>query len=84
MKLFLRYVVKDHHDFHQALSQQKGLRSLLLRADPDPTSRDDLETLMNAFCSLNVSIINWPLLRLLVLEPRRPVLEQGASKANEN
>ncbi|KAF2167707.1 hypothetical protein M409DRAFT_65831 [Zasmidium cellare ATCC 36951] len=46
------YVVKDHHDFHQALSQQKRLRSLLLRADPDPVTRDDLETLMDAFCSL--------------------------------
>lgn len=46
------YVVKDHHDFHQALSQQPSLRSLLLRADPDPVTRDDLETLMNAFCSL--------------------------------
>ncbi|KAK4494039.1 hypothetical protein PRZ48_015226 [Zasmidium cellare] len=46
------YVVKDHHDFHQALSQQKGLRSLLLRADPDPVTRDDLDILMDAFCSL--------------------------------
>lgn len=47
-----QYVVKDHQDFHQALSQQPSLRSLLLRADPDPAARDDIETLMNAFCSL--------------------------------
>ncbi|EME76846.1 uncharacterized protein MYCFIDRAFT_147409 [Pseudocercospora fijiensis CIRAD86] len=47
------YIVKDHHDFHQALSQQPGLRRLLLRADPDPiSSSDDIDTLMNAFCSL--------------------------------
>lgn len=46
------YVVKDHHDFHQALTQQPSLQSLLLRADPEPTSRDDIDTLMDAFCSL--------------------------------
>ncbi|KAF7192298.1 hypothetical protein HII31_06330 [Pseudocercospora fuligena] len=47
------YIVKDHHDFHQALSQQPGLRRLLLRADPDPVgSSDDIDTLMKAFCSL--------------------------------
>ncbi|KXT18054.1 hypothetical protein AC579_4556 [Pseudocercospora musae] len=47
------YIVKDHHDFHQALSQQPGLRRLLLRADPDPLgSSDDIDTLVNAFCSL--------------------------------
>lgn len=46
------YVVKDHHDFHQALSHQPSLRSLLLRADPEPASRDDVDTLMDAFCSL--------------------------------
>jgi hypothetical protein len=46
------YLVKDHRDFHQALGQQPSLRSLLLRADPDATTRDDIETLMNSFCSL--------------------------------
>lgn len=46
------YTSKDHHDFHRALTEQPSLRSLVLRADPDPSSRDDIETLMNAFCSL--------------------------------
>lgn len=46
------YVTKDHHDFHKALSDQPALRSLVLKADPDPTSRDNIEVLMNAFCSL--------------------------------
>ncbi|KAF2211000.1 hypothetical protein CERZMDRAFT_44205 [Cercospora zeae-maydis SCOH1-5] len=46
------YVVKDHHEFHRALSQQPGLRQLLLRADPDPVTRDDIDTLIDAFTSL--------------------------------
>ena len=46
------YIVKDHHDFHQALTQQTSLRTLLLRADPDPPTRDDLEILIDSFCSL--------------------------------
>lgn len=48
--------MKDHHDFHQALTQQPGLQSLLLRGDPDPPNqmtRDDLEVLINAFISLS-------------------------------
>lgn len=47
------YVVKDHHDFHKALAQQPSLSSLLLKADPDPGTRDDIEELMNMFCSLS-------------------------------
>ena len=47
------YVVKDHHNFHNALSQQPTLRRLHLRADPDPITRDDIDTLMNALCSLS-------------------------------
>lgn len=46
------YVVKDHHEFHQALSQQPTLQSLLLRADPDASTRDDQDTIVEAFCSL--------------------------------
>ena len=46
------YVVKDHQDFHQALMQQQGLQTLHLKADPDPTSRDDVDTLISALCSL--------------------------------
>lgn len=46
------YVVQDHHDFHLALSQQRSLRNLHLKGDPDPTSRDDIDTLMTALCSL--------------------------------
>ena len=47
------YTVKDHHDFHSALSQQPSLRDLHLCADPEPVTRDDNETLMDAFCSLS-------------------------------
>jgi len=46
------YVVKDHHDFHRALGQQHGLRSLWLRADPETISRDDQEILIDSFCHL--------------------------------
>ena len=46
------YIVKDHHDFHTALNQQPTLRRLHLRADPDPPTLHDIETLMNAFCAL--------------------------------
>lgn len=46
------YVAKDHHDFHAALGGQTGLRNLSLRADPESTSRDDIEAIMAALCSL--------------------------------
>ena len=47
------YVVKDHREFHQAITQQqRSLRALHLIADADPVTRDDIETLMNALCSL--------------------------------
>lgn len=46
------YVVKDHSAFHQALTQQQDLQTLHLKADPDPTSRDDIETFINSVCSL--------------------------------
>lgn len=46
------YVVKDHHDFHQALSGQNELRRLHLRAEPEPTSRDDIERLIGTLCKL--------------------------------
>lgn len=46
------YVVKDHHDFHKALAQQPSLSSLLLKADPDPGTRDDIDALMDMFGSL--------------------------------
>ncbi|EMC92646.1 hypothetical protein BAUCODRAFT_95801 [Baudoinia panamericana UAMH 10762] len=48
----LMYVVKDHHDFHRALGRQSSLHSLTLRAEPEPVTRDDMEILMNTFCSL--------------------------------
>lgn len=48
----LMYIVKDHHDFHESLGQKQSLRELLLRADPEAMTRDDLEVLMNTFCSL--------------------------------
>lgn len=46
------YVVKDHHDFHRALNEQPTISRLHLQADPDPTTRDDIEILMNSLCSL--------------------------------
>lgn len=46
------YVVKDHQDFHQALTQQHSLHTLHLKADPEPMSRDDVDTLISALCSL--------------------------------
>ena len=46
------YAVKDHHDFHEALSHQRTLRRLHLRADPENITRDDIEKFMNALCSL--------------------------------
>ncbi len=46
------YVVKDHRDFHRAMTQQPSLRKLQLRADPEPPELQDIELLMNTFCSL--------------------------------
>lgn len=46
------YISPDHNDFHQAFSSQPSLRSLALKADPDPTSRENIDTLMNGICSL--------------------------------
>jgi len=46
------YLVKDHQDFHAALGAQSSLRELTLRADPDPPTRDDIEAIMMALCSL--------------------------------
>ena len=47
------YAVKDNHDFHRALAQQTSLQRLYLSADADLTTRDDIEILMNSFCSLH-------------------------------
>ncbi|KAI7659577.1 hypothetical protein KC319_g8917, partial [Hortaea werneckii] len=46
------YVLKDHHHFHRALKHQLKLESLVLRADPEPVSRDDIEILMATVTSL--------------------------------
>lgn len=46
------YVLKDNQKFHHALGEQRHLRSLLLKADPEPASRDDLEMLCDALCNL--------------------------------
>nr|POF03874.1 hypothetical protein CFP56_21630 [Quercus suber] len=46
------YTANDHHDFHEALKAQIGLRALCLRADPEPPNRDGIETLLDAICSL--------------------------------
>lgn len=46
------YQLNRHHDFHRALTQQPTLDTLSLRADPDPVTRDDQETVLDALCSL--------------------------------
>ncbi|KAK3648042.1 hypothetical protein LTR56_007742 [Elasticomyces elasticus] len=46
------YQVKDHHDFHRALSSQSSLQTLSLRGDPDPPSRDDVELLVDVLCHM--------------------------------
>lgn len=46
------YISKDHGDFHRSLRTQSNLRRLLLRGDPDPPSRDDIEVLVDSLCSL--------------------------------
>jgi hypothetical protein len=53
LPIALRYVGKDHHEFHRALSGHTTLRELSIRADPEPPTRDDIEILMNALCSLS-------------------------------
>lgn len=55
------YLIKDHRGFHEGLTQQTGLRELILRADPESVTRDDLDVLMNAFCSLkDLRTLNLP------------------------
>ena len=49
----MSYLVKDHHDFHQALGQELSLQELSLRADPEGLGRDDLETLTTSICFLS-------------------------------
>lgn len=46
------YAIKDHQEFHRALGRQSSLLEVSLTADPDPTTRDDIEILMDMFCSL--------------------------------
>lgn len=46
------YISKDHGDFHRSLRTQPNLRRLLLRGDPDPPSRDDIDVLVDSLCSL--------------------------------
>lgn len=54
-----QYLVKDHHEFHKALSKEVSLRELSLRADPDPMTRDDIDVLMDTFSALkNLTTLN--------------------------
>lgn len=46
------YNLKDHHDFHRALSRQTDLTSLLLKADADGVFFDDNATLCDCLCQL--------------------------------
>lgn len=46
------YVMKDHQEFHKALGLQSHLRSLTLRAEPDPPSYDAIDHLVGSLCAL--------------------------------
>lgn len=46
------YSTAENQDFHAALRAQPSLRALILRADPDPPSREGIETLLESICSL--------------------------------
>ena len=46
------YVSSNHGDFHQSLRTQTRLQKLLLRAEPDPPSRDEIEVLVDSLCTL--------------------------------
>lgn len=46
------YVMKDHQEFHRALGHQVHMRSLTLRAEPDPPSRDAIDELVQDLCFL--------------------------------
>lgn len=46
------YSMKDHHDFHLAIGKQKKLRSLLLKADPEPLRPDIRDALVEQLCQL--------------------------------
>jgi hypothetical protein len=47
------YVAKDHREFHQVLSQQSGLRELVLTADVDVMSEDVDHDVLRAICALS-------------------------------
>lgn len=46
------YLMKDHPEFHQALGKQNRLQSLLLKADPESSSDEELEIFCNSLCAL--------------------------------
>jgi len=46
------YILKENQAFHQAISCQTKLASLLLKADADGSTRDDVELLCNCLCAM--------------------------------
>ena len=46
------YVLKENQAFHQAISRQTSLVSLLLKADADGSFGDDVELLCNCLCAM--------------------------------
>lgn len=46
------YMLKDHKDFHLAIGKQTKLRSLLLKADPEPLTPDARDILVEQLCQL--------------------------------
>lgn len=48
----MMYMMKDHPEFHQALGKQYRLQSLLLKADPESSSDEELELFCTSLCSL--------------------------------
>jgi hypothetical protein len=48
----IEYSLVNNQDFHRAMSHQTSLESLILRADPEATFRDDIDTLVSAISQL--------------------------------
>jgi hypothetical protein len=46
------YTLVGNQDFHRAISHQTSLESLSLKADPEDSSRDDIDCLVDSICCL--------------------------------
>ena len=48
----VKYTLADNQTLHHAISNQASLESLSLRADPESSTRDDIDTLISCICFL--------------------------------